>query len=211
MRKFINKAAEKLRPIAIRDLMKYLVISMGAVFVLDFVFAGQVSRFLAFNKVALFSGQIWRIISFIFLPVNSSMLFIFFSLYFYWLIGQALENEWGTARFNLFYLVGIIGTIIAGLITGYATNHYLNMSLFLAFAILFPNLELRLFFVLPVKVKWLAWLDLAYLAWQLLIISWPARIALVVSLVNIVLFFGQDFTDMLHNAKRRREWRKHFR
>ncbi len=211
MRKLINKAAEKIRPVAIRDLMKYIVISMGAVFVLDFVFAGQVSRMLAFNKTALFSGQIWRIISFIFIPVNSSMLFILFSLYFYWLIGQALESEWGTARFNLFYLLGIIGTLVAGLITGFATNHYLNMSLFLAFAILFPNLELRLFFVLPVKVKWLAWLDLAYLAWQLIVVSWPARIALVVSLANIALFFGQDFSDMLKNMQRRRQWRKHFR
>ena len=191
--------------------MKYIVICMGAVFVMNLVFNGMLSGYLIFDKAAIFAGQVWRLISFIFIPINSSPLFIIFALYFYWMIGEALESEWGVAKFNIFYLTGMIGTIIAGLITGFATNHFLNLSLFFAFAILFPNVELRLFFVLPVKVKWLAYLDAAYFAFLLVMSDWPQRIALLVSVANIALFFWDDARTRIVNIKRKREWRNHFR
>ena len=211
MRNWIDKVASKMRRIAVPGLMKYIVISMGAVFVLDLLFAGMLSSLLAFSRAGIMAGQVWRVISFVFIPINSSPLFIVFALYFYWMIGGALENEWGVARFNLFYLTGIVGTIVAGLITGFATNHYLNLSLFFAFAILFPNVELRLFFILPVKVKWLAYVNAAYFAWQLIVSTWPMRAALLVSVANIALFFWPDFYNRIKNARRRREWRNHFR
>ncbi len=211
MRNWIDKVANKMRGIAIPGLMKYIVISMGAVFVLDLFSSGMLSGLLAFSRAGIMAGQVWRVISFIFIPIGSSPLFIIFVLYFYWMIGEALENEWGIARFNLFYLTGIVGTIIAGMITGYATNHYLNLSLFFAFAILFPNVELRLFFILPVKVKWLAYVNAAYFVWQLIISSWPQRVALLVSVANIALFFWPDFYNRIKNERRRREWRNHFR
>ena len=199
-----------MRRLAIPSLMKYIVICMGAVFVLDFIFNGLLSGLLAFSRAAILQGQVWRILSFIFIPVDNSPIFIIFTLYFYWMIGESLEREWGTARFNLFYLIGIIGTIIAGLITGYATNFFLNMSLFFAFAILFPNMELLLFFILPVKVKWLGYLNAAYFAFMLIVSSWPARIALLVSLANIALFFWPDVRNQIVNFRRRQQWRNHF-
>ncbi|MEA4889185.1 MAG: rhomboid family intramembrane serine protease [Clostridiaceae bacterium] len=208
---WFDKLAIKMRRLAIPSLMKYIVISMGAVFILDFVFSGLLSTFLMFDKAAIWRGQIWRLISFIFIPIDSSPVFIIFTLYFYWLIGESLEREWGVARFNLFYLIGIIGTIIAGLITGFATNYYLNLSLFFAFAILYPNVELRLFFILPVKIKWLAYLDAAYFAYLLIISGWPQRIALLVSLANIALFFWKDACNQINNLRRRRQWRNQFR
>lgn len=211
MNKWIDKLAYKLRRIAVPSLMKYIVISMGAVFVLDLFFGNLLTQFLIFNKAAIWSGQLWRFVSFIFIPINSSPLFIIFALYFYWMIGEALEREWGVAKFNLFYLTGIVGTLIAGLITGYATNQYLNMSLFLAFAILFPNFELRLFFVLPVKIKWLAYLDLAFFLFALIVSGWPERIALLVSLANIVLFFHDDARRQIDNIRRRRQWQNQFK
>lgn len=206
-----DKLASKMRRQAIPSLMKYIVICMGAVFVLDIIFNGLLSKYLLFSRAAIWGGQLWRLVSFIFIPINSSLLFIIFTLYFYWLIGEALERQWGAPRFNLFYLTGIIGTIIAGLITGFATNYFLNLSLFFAFAILFPDFELRLFFVLPVKVKWLAYLDAAYFAYMLIISSWPQRIALLVSVATIVLFFQKDARNRIVNIQRKREWRKHFR
>lgn len=211
MPSWIDKLSYKLRRIAIPGLMKYIVVTMGAVFILDLVFNYAVSDLLMFSLNAIMAGEVWRIISFIFLPFNSSPIFLIFTLYFYWMIGEALEREWGEARFNIFYLTGIIGTIVAGLITGYATNYYLNMSLFFAFAILYPNFEILLFFILPVKVKWLAWLNAAYFAYMLIVVSWPAKIALLVSLANIALFFYKDFSRRVHSLNRQRKWKNHFK
>ncbi|MDD3930710.1 MAG: hypothetical protein PHT04_00925 [Eubacteriales bacterium] len=206
-----NRLFKKLERLAIPGLMKILVIIMGVVFVLDLFFAGELTRYLMFNRTAVFSGQIWRVISFVFIPISSSPLFLVFVLYFYYMIGEALEQEWGVAKFNLFYLVGIIGTITAGLITGFATNHYLNLSLFFAFAILFPEFPIRLFFLLTVKVKWLAYLNAAYFAYALIVSGWPERIALIVSLINVILFFQKDVRRRINNIKRQREWRNHFK
>ncbi len=211
MSTWIDKLSRKIQKIAIPSLMKYIVIIMGAVFVLDILFVGMMSQFLFFSRPAIMAGQIWRVISFIFLPINSSMIFIIFALYFYWFIGESLESEWGYAKFNLFYITGIIGTIIAGLITGFATNHYLNMSLFFAFAVLYPEFQVRLFFILPVKVKWLGYINAAYFLFEFVVSSWPRRIALLVSVANIILFFEGDVRRRINNTKRQREWRKHFR
>ncbi len=211
MSQWIDRIATRMRRMAITSLMKYLVICMGAVFVLDLFFFGQLSDLLVFRRDAILNGQIWRLITFIFLPIISSPLFVVFVLYFYYMIGEALENEWGVARFNLFYFTGLVGTIIAGFISGFATNHYLNLSLFFAFAILFPETELRLFFVLPVKVKWLALLNAAYFGYQLIVASWSFRLALLVSIINIILFFHSDVRRRLKNERRRREWQKYFR
>jgi len=208
---WIDKLAYKLRRFAIPSLMKYIVLAMGAVFVLDFVFLGRVTSLLAFSRAAIMSGQIWRILSFIFIPVDSSPLFILFALYFYWLIGEALEREWGAAKFNLFYLTGILGSIAAGWITGFATNHYLNLSLFFAFAILYPEFELLLFFVLPIKIKWLAVIDAVYFVYLLIVSGWPQRIALLVAIANILIFFEKDVRNRIHQYRRRQQWRNHFK
>jgi len=83
--------------------------------------------------------------------------------------------------------------------------------LFFAFAILFPEFELRLFFILPVKVKWLAYLNAAFFAYELIVSSWPARIALLVAVANIILFFWHDFINRINNLRRQRQWRQNFR
>jgi hypothetical protein len=211
MATLLDKVTYRLRRFGIRGLMKYIVISMGAVFIMDLVFNGQLSAYIMFDKAAILSGQVWRLVSFIFMPINASPFFIIFILYFYWMIGAALEQEWGVTKFNLFYLIGIAGTIAAGMITGFATNFYLNLSLFFAFAILFPNFELYIFFIVRVKVKWLAYLDATFFAYSLVVSSWPARIALLVSLANIVLFFWHDAYRRIINIRRARQWRNHFR
>lgn len=191
--------------------MKYIVITMGAVYVLDMIFQNLLSSFLVFSLPAIMSGQVWRVITFIFLPINSSPIFIIFALYFYYMIGESLESAWGYPKFNLFYFVGILGTILAGLVTGFATNHFLNMSLFFAFAILYPEFEVRLFFILPIKIKWLAYVNAAYFIIQFFFSNWPQRIALLISVANIILFFSSDVIRRYKNNKRQREWRRHFK
>lgn len=131
--------------------MTIIVDGMGIVYLIDLVLYSMVNfslnSVLAFNREAVLHGQIWlwRLITFVFIPPNSNILFILFSLYFYWLIGSSLENQWGAFRFNVYYLCGMIGTILAGLITGYASNSYLNLSLFLAFALMYPDYQVMVF------------------------------------------------------------------
>jgi len=209
---FLQKMQRKFGKLAIQNLMMYIVGAMAVVFAATLAApAVDIIGMFIFDTAAIMQGQVWRVITFIFIPPNLSLFFIIFALYLYWLFGSALEGQWGSFRFNAFYLCGIIGTIIAGLITGYATNFYLNLSLMLAFAALFPNFEIRLFFILPVKIKWLAYINLAFLAFDFITSSWPLRLALVASLLNLVLFFGKDFIARINNKRRKAEWNRTYR
>lgn len=210
-RSWLQKLDMKFGRHAFQNLMKFIVFGMAIVFVADLItFAARgisLSTMMAFDRTAIFDGQIWRLISFVFIPPDSGILFILLSLYFYWLMGTAMENEWGSFKFDVFYLTGILGSIAAGMITGYATNSFLNMSLFLGFALLFPEFKINLFFIFPVKVKYLAYLDAAYLLFLFVISPWQVRIALAVALLNIALFFWQDFINGTKRIIRKIKWK----
>ncbi len=212
---WLNKLQRKYGRYSIQNLMNSIVLGMGIVYVLDFFFYPvmhlSLSSMLCFDRAAILHGQIWRLVTFIFLPPNTSVLWILFSLYFYQLLGNQLENQWGTFRFNVFYLCGMLGTILSGFITGYATNTYLNLSLFLAFALLYPNFEFLLFFILPIKAKYLALVDAIGLVLMFFASNWSGKLALLFSLINVALFFGGDLMRDIKNAKRRYEWRQQFK
>jgi len=214
-RNWLQKMDNKYGRLAIHNLMNIIVIGMIIVYVMNLVLAtAKDSSFLmlfVFDRGAIFSGQIWRLISFIFIPPDSSILFIIMSLYFYWLMGSAMDAEWGSFKFNVFYFCGVFGTVIAGLITGYATNNYLNMSLFLAFAALFPEFRVNLFFILPVKVKYLAYADAVFLLIMFIFVNWQGKTALAVALLNLLLFFWNDFLDGIKRMIRKAKWRKNAR
>ncbi len=208
---WLERMERKFGKYAISNLMMYIVASMAAVFVLDMLMPVNLTAYLIFNKAAILRGQLWRLVTFLFLPPNSSIVWILFSLYFYWMIGSALENQWGSFRFNLYYLFGMLGTIISGMITGYATNSYLNLSLFLGFALLYPDFQVNLFFFLPVKVKYLALIDAAGLLVSFVMGNASTRIALAMALVNVLLFFGGNLIQRVKSAYRRYKWKKSFR
>ncbi len=195
MEQFLNRLERKMGRFYITGLMKIIVFGMAGVFLLDLFFsrgAVTASQLLSFSRELILRGQIWRLFTFIFIPEGSSPIFIVFTLYFYYLIGTALENRWGSRRFNLYYLFGIIGADLGGMLLGYNSNYFLNLSLFLAFACLYPDFEVLLFFILPVKMKYLAYLDAAYLVYLLITGSWAARGCLLLSLLPFFLFFGED-------------------
>ena len=159
----------KLRRFAISDLMKYIVFGQAAVYLLMLIWPTvgyQLYSAIMLSRSALLRGQIWRIVTFVFAPPNSSPLFIIFALYFYYMIGTGLEARWGKVKFNLYYLIGMVAAVIACLITGYASNTYLNLSLFFAYAAMYPDVEVLLFMILPVKMKVLALIDAALYTWQ---------------------------------------------
>ncbi len=214
MNKFLYKLERLIRPIAIPNLMIFIAGGMLLVFALDF--AGlNLSSYLDLDRASLFQGQVWRLLTFLLLPPPSSAIFIIFALYFYYLIGSNLEHQWGAARFTLYYLIGVIGAIIAALISGYGSNTYLNLSLFFAFAVIFPDYQVLLFFVLPVKVKYLALIDAAFFAASLVLAvirqEWYEVAAIIASLLNFFLFFGGDFFRHIKEQRQYSATRRNFR
>ena len=152
---WLYKLERRFGRFGITNLMLYIVTTMLFVAIFDMVIGFPLSRWLALIPAYVMQGQIWRLITFIFLPPATSPLALVLSLYFYYIMGSTLERVWGTFRFNLYYLFGMVGCMIAGLITGYGTNVYLNLSLFLAFAYLFPEHKVLLFYVIPIKMKYI--------------------------------------------------------
>ena len=196
----------------VENLMRYLIIGNAVVWLLTLMDrTGTVSYFLALNPQMVLRGQIWRLVTFVFLPSSTSIIGFLLSVYFYWMIGNSLENEWGSFRFMVYYLCGVLGTILSGFLTGYAVNDYLNLSLFLAFALLYPDYELLVFFLLPVKVKYLALLDFLGLVWLFIQTGWSGRLAILMALLNILLFFGPDLLNRCRSMYRRWQYRRSFR
>lgn len=199
----------------VRNLMTIVVAAMAIVYVADMVLGSAMGLYLsdklAFNRAAIFRGEIWRIVTFVFTPPSSSIFFIIMQLGFIYYTGTMLQNRWGTLRFNLFYFCGMIGSMIAGFITGYATSYYVNLSLLLAVAILYPMMQVNLNGLLPLRMKWLAIIDVVLLLPGLVNGSWGERIAIIVSLLNVALFFCDKFIYHIKEAKRRYEWKKSWR
>lgn len=200
----------------ISNLMLYVAVANVAIYLLDtFSLGGSISAYLEFSRYDIFHGQIWRLVTFALLPPSGDFLFfkgsgIFFvvlSAYFYFWIGSLLEREWGTARFSVFYLGGVILNIVYGLITDYASMYYINLSMFFAFAILFPDMQVLLFYILPVKVKWLAWIDAALFAWDviscLLVLNIVGALLPIVAILNFFIFFWSDITERLGYRRQR--------
>ena len=210
--KFLEKLERKLKWLSIPNLMLIVVGAMGVVFVMNYLIgmsAGQsIYSMLTFDKALIAKGQVWRVFTFLFLPPSGNVFFALIGLYFYWLIGSSLENEWGSFGFTVFYLLGAVGAIISGLITGYATNDYLNMSLFLAFALLNPNYTVYVFFVIPVKMKWLALIDGLGIIASLIFNGWSGRLAVVMALVNLLIFFSPMLVMRVKQAYGRWKWKR---
>lgn len=177
----------------ISNLMLYIVIGNLAVYLLDMFSNNTFSAMLYFSRTAILHGQVWRLVTYIFVPSysgTSSILWLALSLYFYYFIGSAMERQWGSGKFTFFYLTGMVINMIFGMITGYADNYYVNMSMFFALATLYPDLRFLLFFIIPVKAKWLAWIDAAYFIWMVIAGTFPSNLLPLVAILNYLIFFG---------------------
>lgn len=202
--RWLNQLERRIGRHYIPNLMKYLTLAMAGVFILEYLPLHQSAwALLYFDRDLILRGEIWRLITFIFLPPSGSLLFILLSLYFYYFLGTSLENHWGGPRFNIYYGIGILGNIVAGFLTGAATNSYLNTSLLLSFAVLYPDMEFMLFFFLPVKVRWIGGAWGLYLLYQLIVVSWPYKVALLFSFLPFILFFGKTAWLQLRMDSRR--------
>lgn len=208
----LYKIERKLGKFAIPNLMLGIVVLMFAVYVGEILFPQlNIVDMLSLDSSLVLQGQVWRLVTFLIIPPGSSIFFILFSLYFYYLIGNTLENQWGAFKFNVYYLIGTIGIIIASFIIGYGTNVYLNYSLFFAFAVLYPDFELLLFFFIPIKIKYLAIIDAVFFAISFILGDLTVKISIIVSLINFLIFFGPDFIKKIKSDLSYRKTRRNFR
>lgn len=186
-------------------LMLWLVIANAAVWLLmEMDTTGRIFSLLCFDANAILHGQVWRLVTFLFITGSRSPLFFAVEMYFYYWIGSMLERQWGAGKFTIYYLIGWALTAVFGLIVGAGgglTATYLNLSLFFAFATLWPDLQVLLFFVLPIKVKWLAYLDAALFVYAVATGGWPLMLLPVVAVVNYLIFCGDWLFDFFRPAR----------
>jgi hypothetical protein len=161
--------------------------------------------------VLVVHGEAWRVLTFPFYPppVNYSSLFSVAMLPFAWwiffIMGNALEHHWGVFRYNLFLLAAWVLTIAAAFLTPLTilTNGYVGVTVFLAFAWLYPDFELMPFFIFTVRIKWLALLTCLYGAYCWIAGDWPTRWQIVAMVATLLLFFGRDLVQTLRYRRRK--------
>jgi len=189
----------------IPNLMKYIVIGTALVGILNMFTNYAASSYLAFNLGAVLQGEVFRLVSFIFVPDSYSPFQLFISLYFYYIIGNSLERYWGSGRFTIYFLSGVLltllFTVIYSLVSGVnytlAGISYVSQSLFFAFAMLYGEAQILLFFFLPIKVKWFAVFEavlfgLAFLT-NLSVGNYYYALLPVVAILNFLVYFAPYF------------------
>lgn len=160
---------------------------------------------LAFHRGAIMHGQVWRLITYPLTMYSANPLFFLIMLFCYYSIGKAMEYQWGTLKFNLFYLTGVVlMDVYAVLFNCTADVYYLNMSLFLSYATMFPQASFLLFFIIPVKAWIFALFDLIIILWGVLGNHFPVNIFPLIALANYFLFFGADVLNLIPLSWRRK-------
>ncbi|MDQ2085417.1 rhomboid family intramembrane serine protease [Herbivorax sp. ANBcel31] len=196
--RLLDKMERKLGRFAIKGLIMHIVVFNMLVYLLSFVqddlFNADITLRLALIPELVMQGEVWRLITFIFIPPPASPIFIIFALLLIYRFGTGLEQEWGSFKFNIYYLVGILATIAGAMISGYphVSPHYLNLSLLFGFARFHPNYEIRLLLMLPVKLKYIAWANWGLMGYMFLGGNTPIRIAVGAAVLNYFLFFGKE-------------------
>lgn len=205
---FMNKLERKFSKYAIPNLTLYLIFGYVVGYVLSQI-SPQLLSFFILDPYAVLHGQVWRLITWVLMPPSmQSILFYVIMMLFYYQLGMNLERTWGVFRYNVYIFGGILYTAIGAMVTwaimsaiyGNAvmmgafvgmqvSTYYICMSIFLAFAVCYPNMQVMLYFIIPIKMKWLAYVYAAIMLVDLVQSPWPGRIVMVMSLLNFLLFF----------------------
>ena len=200
---------------AVRDLSLKLIILYIVGYAIYYI-RPQILYYMTLNPYAIVHGQIWRIVSWLLIPPQTSnIFFVAIMLFFYYSIGTSLERVWGTWRYNVFIFTGILLTVVSSFVwmgftylTGASgaltqvgaeayfsyyslafSTYYINMGIFFAYALTFPDAMVLMFFIIPIKVKWLGILDLAYLLYEFWVSSGATRFAILATFLNIGLLY----------------------
>ena len=188
----------------IPNLMLYITIGAAVVYFLSMVDeSNTLYNALCFDRGLILQGQIWRLFTYVFTYNAGNILLMMVSLLCYFSLGRAMENVWGTLKFNLFYFTGVILMDLFCMIFGgfRADVYYLNLSLFIGYATLYPNAHFLLFFIIPVKAWIFALLDLALTLIDVARLTaaglFPYNLFPLIALANYFLFFGKDVVNVI--------------
>ena len=199
---FVDSFCRKHPNFGIPNLMKYICIGNVAFWLIGAVNPVLMS-YLTFNPAAILHGQVWRLVTFAMYPPSSGVL-TFIAIYFYYLIGSTLERQWGTAQFTVYFISGVVLTVLYGFIVYFIFGmnfilnaQYVYLSMFFSFAVLFPDMQVLLFFIIPIKIKYLAWLDGLLFVAELFSSPFPANLLPVVAVLNFLIFCGGDLLSAL--------------
>lgn len=201
---FFNKLERKFGRYAIQGLMKYVI----ACYIIGYIIEYTVPNFLSYLTLEPYlifhEAQIWRLVSWVLIPPSrSNPIFVIIMLVLYYQLGNALEQTWGAFRFNLYIFGGVIFTIIGALLLyvivgvntpvmlgGSFSTYYINMTIFLAFAVCYPDMRIMLYFIIPIKMKWMAIVYGVLIAFEFVTCgSWSGRVAIFASILNFIIFF----------------------
>jgi membrane associated rhomboid family serine protease len=203
MDRLLARLERRFSRFAIERLTMALVIAMGLCFLLS-LGSPQATERLALDMNAVKRGEVWRLVTHLFIPAGSSLLWQIIAIYFFYFVGTSLESAWGAFKFNIFYLVGAIGTTVAAVITGRGSGAVaLNTSVFLAFATVFPELEIYPLFFVPIgiRAKWLGLLAGGYLVYSFVVEGWVGRAAIMAASANYLLFFGEHLVALARRER----------
>lgn len=211
LRKRFERFCYRNRNKGIPNLMLYLSLGSGVVLLFS-MFSNNYILYsiLEFDRQAILQGEIWRLFTYPLAYYSSNPLFTLIGLVCYYSLGRAMENLWGTCRFNLYYLSGVILTdIFCLIVAGQANVFYLNLSLFLGYATLYPNAQFLLLYIIPVKAWIFAVFDLALTLYEVILLTWaglfPYSLLPLVAILNYFLFFGKDVVNVFPLS-----WRANF-
>ena len=194
--KFFYNFERRFRKYAIPNLMYYIIGMYGAGLLMEMFAPGFYDAYLSLDARWILRGQVWRIITFMIYPPGGSLFISLISMYLYYMLGRNLERVWGSFRFNVYFFMGVLGHVAAALVVYLfmgkvvlLTTEFLNYSLFFAFAATFPDLEFLLFFVIPIKAKFLAAFSGIYFLYELVVGNMATRVTILMSLINFIVFF----------------------
>ena len=207
---WISRLERKYGRFCIPNLISLIVGGQILVYAIELFVNQFVSSYLGLSRGLLLMGQVWRLITFVFIPFSGGgPLSVILGIYFTWFIGSALEKEWGDFRFNLYFLLGMAGTALGCLVTGIPADTYcLSLSLLLAFAMLYPEVQVLLFFVFPVKVKYFGLFAAAMWLFSFLTAGWLYKASYLLSMLGFVLFFGPQALRSVRAWIRREQWKR---
>tara|TARA_R110002072_G_scaffold145460_1_gene291911 strand:- start:47308 stop:48102 length:795 start_codon:yes stop_codon:yes gene_type:complete len=202
--RLLDRLERKLRPYAVPNLTLVIIMGQVLAYIVNQSNPQVLERMVLVPRLVM-EGEVWRLGSFCFVPPMTNLLFFFFAMMIFHMMGSALEQTWGTVRYNLFLISGYLATVGVAFVypDQMATNMFIGTSVFLAFAWLYPDYVFYIMFVLPVKVRWLALLTWIGLIYALIVGNMQTRLFVLAGVANFLLFFGQEIIQRTHSKGRR--------
>ena len=207
---WIDKLERRCGGRGIPYLINGLMLGQLAAGLIILLFSWQFAYQIDLGRAYLAVGQVWRLVTFLFQPIWLGSALGVLNLVFYFWVGNALTRVWGDFRMTLYIALGMLGAWISCFLTGYASCEPIFMSLLLAYAWLWPNQTVLLMGIIPFKIKYLGWYEMAWWAVSFFRGGFPTKVCLVLGLAGFWAFYGREVfdwcVDTVKSWKRRRDW-----